>query len=522
MCIRFLVPVLLLPLMLGACSEAPDSAPTPGAETTSQAPPQTASAREIAWFEGSLDEAFTAAKAGDKPLFVYWGAQWCPYCKYLQATIFVRDEFISISRQFIAVDMSNGDSETIRQSDRFNIAGLPTVILFAPDGTELTRIPGGMDMEQYASVLELTLNTLRPVAEVLAAARTGATLADDDWRLLANYSWRSDRARMLEEEDPAALLAQLAADCPVRLDLACSRLRLAATRFWLSAEEESRDSAIGAENLKAFVEILGNPALRPANMITLADLGSDVVTELASGEQQAGLRADLMNYLQAAAGNENLGLLQQTTILSGWAGVATALLEEDQSPPAKLVDWGRNTADGMMQALTPYQVHAGINQLWFVYYQLGLEQDARKALAKGIDESQSPFYFMSGMAYLEREAGNNQAALEWSRKAWEAAGEPMDRARWGSGYIRRLLDLAPEQSEEVQRAVSLWLSELAAQPYGIEVYANSLERLNTRLGEWSEEDPARGEVVAGLRSELAGHCAQCQPESPVAACESVM
>ncbi|TDG11823.1 DUF255 domain-containing protein [Seongchinamella unica] len=517
---RISVTILLLPLLLSACSKAP--APAPGAEATAPAAGQAATAREIAWFDGSLEEAFAAAKAQDKPLFVYWGAEWCPYCKHLQATIFVRDEFINISRQFIAVDMSNGDSETIRQSDRFDIYGLPTVILFAPDGTELTRIPGGMDMEQYAAALELTINSLRPVTELLAAARAGETLADDDWRLLGNYDWRSDRARMLQEDDPAALLAQLATDCPARLDLACSRLRLSATQFWLSADEASRDTAIGAENLQAFVDILDDPSLRTANMTTLADLGGDVVKKLASGEQQAELRTELMAQLQAAAADENLNLLHRAAILSGWAGVATALLEEDQSPPADIVDWGRGAADGMMQELSPYQVHAGINQLWGVYYDLGLEPEAREALTRGIEESKTPFYFMSGMAYLEREAGNDDAALAWSRQAWETAREPMHRARWGGGYIRRLLDMAPEQNQEVERAVSLWLSELAAQPYGIELYANSLERLNSRLQAWSEEDPARAEVVAGLRSALAGHCAQSEFESPVAICESVM
>ena len=30
------------------------------------------------WFEGSVEEAFNRSKQLDKPLFLYWGAVWCP------------------------------------------------------------------------------------------------------------------------------------------------------------------------------------------------------------------------------------------------------------------------------------------------------------------------------------------------------------------------------------------------------------------------------------------------------------
>ena len=480
---RNLSTVLLLALFVAACSRQPG--PPATTDSAVSVTEEAAIAQEVAWFEGSLEAAFAQAATEDKPLFVYWGAEWCPYCKQLQATIFVREEFIRLSRQFVAVDMSNGDSETILQGDRFNIYGLPTVILFAPDGTELTRVPGGMDMEQYASSLELTLDTLRPVTELLAAAKAGKTLDDNDWRLLGNYSWRSDHARMREEEDPAAMLALLARSCPAHLAVSCSQLRLSATQAWLSAEEEQRDAATGAEHLQGF-----------------RDMGADVLSELAAEDQQPELQHRLLDFLQTEATNQNLDLLQRAALLSGWAEIAVALLEEGETATAGQVAWGSETADGMLADLSPYQVHAGINQLWGVYYDLGLEDEARATLARGIAESKTPFYFMSSLAYLERKAGNEAIALEWSRKAWDAAKEPMHRARWGRGYIRRLLETAPEQNAEVERAVSLWLTELAAQPRGFEVYATVLERLDTELTAWAETDPDRLEIATALQAEI--------------------
>ncbi|MFV8816811.1 thioredoxin fold domain-containing protein [Haliea sp. E17] len=506
---RHSIAILLLPLiLLTACAREQSPASTPSTAAPSPAiPVPDEQLQAVAWFDGSIEQAFAAAKTRNRPLFIYWGAEWCPYCKQLQATIFVREEFIRMSRQFIALDMSNGDSETIRQSDRFKIIGLPTVIVFAPDGTELTRIPGGMDLEQYAAVLELTLNTLRPVSALLAAAQAGATLEDDDWRLLGHYSWDLDRGSVLGEQKPSLVLAQLAADCPPRLALACSRLDLSAIYAWLEAEEEDRDAATGTARLRDFTAILADPGLRRANIVSLAELGPDVLTELATGEEQAELQATLLEQLAAAVDDESLNILRRASVLSGWSRVATALQAEDDTQPGEQVAWAKAAADQMMAALSPYEVHAGVYSLWGVYYRAGLEPEARATLARGIAESKAPYYFMNGMAYIDLKANNTAAALAWYRKAWEATSEPAHRASWGRGYILKLLELAPDEDAEIERASAQWLEELLAQPYALEIYSRSLGRVSEKMLAWSEGEPGRGEVIAALRADMERHCA---------------
>ena len=428
-----------------------------------------------------------------------------------------------MSRQFIALDMSNGASETIRQSDRFNIIGLPTVVIFAPDGTELTRIPGGMDMEQYAAVLELTLDKLRPVSELLAAAQAGNTLPDDDWRLLGNYSWSLDRGLVLGEQKPAVVLAQLAADCPQHLALACSRLRLSATSAWLDSEEEDRDPAAGAANLRGFNAILADPTLRRTHIVSLAKLGPDVLKDLVADEEQAQLQANLLEYLGAAVDDDSLNLLRRALVLSGWARVATALQEDGATLPQEQVNWARDATDQMMAALSPYELHAGVNSLWGVYYRVGLEDKARATLARGIAESKAPYYFMTSMGYVELKAGDNAAALEWFRKAWDATSQPAHRTRWGGGYIRKLVELAPDQVAEIERASAQWLEELLAQPYALEIYPRSLGRISESLLAWLQDDPGRGKVITSLRTEMAAHCAAVQAgESDAAICQDFL
>ena len=82
---------LALVVLATACATGASTAlggQTPVA--TAAAPP--AHTDGIAWYEGDVRAAFTYARAGKKPVFVYWGAEWCPPCQQVKATLFRRRE----------------------------------------------------------------------------------------------------------------------------------------------------------------------------------------------------------------------------------------------------------------------------------------------------------------------------------------------------------------------------------------------------------------------------------------------
>ena len=97
---------LVLSLLLGA-SLVPLSGPI------AAAPAVSSSEAGIAWTratsEADVDAAFAQARADHKPLFLYWGAKWCPPCNQVQATLFNRADFIARSRAFVPVYI-DGDS----------------------------------------------------------------------------------------------------------------------------------------------------------------------------------------------------------------------------------------------------------------------------------------------------------------------------------------------------------------------------------------------------------------------------
>ena len=111
--------VVAVALALAACSKAPDPA-APAALRLRRRPPRPSrtpavadAADGIAWKKASSDAdieaAFAIARAETKPVFLYWGAKWCPPCNQVQATLFNRQDFIERSRAFVPVYV-DGDS----------------------------------------------------------------------------------------------------------------------------------------------------------------------------------------------------------------------------------------------------------------------------------------------------------------------------------------------------------------------------------------------------------------------------
>lgn len=68
--LRALAPLVAVWLLVG-CESAPE--PEVGLDRPAG----------IDWFEGSVEGAFATAKTQDKPIFLYWGAVWCPPCHEL-------------------------------------------------------------------------------------------------------------------------------------------------------------------------------------------------------------------------------------------------------------------------------------------------------------------------------------------------------------------------------------------------------------------------------------------------------
>jgi len=97
----------------------------------------------IGWYEGSIEQAFADAEAAGTPVFLYWGAVWCPPCQEIKHTVFKSQQFINLTKLFVPVYLDGDTDQAQAWGEKFGVKGYPTMIVFNPAGEEVTRIPGG-------------------------------------------------------------------------------------------------------------------------------------------------------------------------------------------------------------------------------------------------------------------------------------------------------------------------------------------------------------------------------------------
>ena len=515
-----LLPVLSLILLAVAATgcarkqPAPEAAPAAQTEATARHLPP-----GIDWFDGDVDAAFAAAKSSGKPIFLYWGAEWCPPCAQIKSTIFNRREFQERSRLFVSVYLDGDTPSAQRHGERFGVVGYPTMILFRPDGTEITRLPGGVDVQRYATILDAALADAKPVAEILRAAASGGEVTSNDWRLLAYYSWPTDNGRVLPPDARRQTFRQLHDRCPPELAPECGRLYLEYLGAAASDGEDGKPVLDGLERADArrqLLTLLGSTAVARANVDNLLYGSKDVVGLLSDAGTPE--RRQLTDAWRAALGRLTSG--PDAVALSGPEQLnavrAMMLLARLDAPdadlPPELLEEARRAVARVDASTTDaYARQAAINAAAGLYWEAGLDEDANRLLVAELEKSKSPYYFMLDLAELARKAGREDEAVEWLARAYAGAKGPATRFQWGYSYLVGLLEMTPEDTAGIERVALEVLGELDGSPDAFYQRTRMrLEQLSAKLLEWGAV-PEHSPVVEKLRLRTAEICGRIPP-----------
>jgi thioredoxin-related protein len=515
--------------LLAACSKPTPTAPAAPAAPTATAAAVTHAADGIAWTHASsdadVDAAFAQAKAQKKPVFLYWGAKWCPPCNQVKATLFNRMDFIERSRAFVPVYIDGDSPGAQKLGTRFKVRGYPTMVLFSPDGAELTRLPGEVDAAQYTQVLTLGMNAQRPVKAVLAdATQGGKGLTPNDWKLLAFYSWETDEQQLPKEKTPA-LLKQLAAACPADQAETATRLLLKAVAAGADTPGAKPDAAARERVLKLLADA---PAAR-AQMDVLSNSATDLVRALSAPKTRE--RAQLVEAFDAAMTRleADAGLSRADRITALQARVDLARLEQPKEtahpamPAALLADVREQVARVDREISNGYERQAVVTEAAYTLQQAGLLDESDALLQANLAKSHSPYYLMSELASNAKLRGDKDAALRWSQQAFDTAQGPATRLQWGASYVGLLTELAPQDEPRIEAAVQRVFDEAAAQPNAFyERSARSLQRVGSKLGAWNQAG-AHAAALQRLQARLDGVCAKLPAADPQhAVCASLL
>jgi thiol:disulfide interchange protein DsbD len=109
-----------------------------------------------AWKEFN-EASYEQSLASNKKMIIDFYADWCIPCKELDALTFSDSRVIEKSNEFdnYKVDMTQTLSEeTEKISKKFNIVGMPTVLIIDSKGNEVARLTGFVNAEEFLKIIE--------------------------------------------------------------------------------------------------------------------------------------------------------------------------------------------------------------------------------------------------------------------------------------------------------------------------------------------------------------------------------
>jgi len=527
-----------LAALVGACDRQPAATATATVPATSPAPTAAverapvaattaahadgAAHAGIAWREAAsdaqVDAAFAAARDEHKPVFMYWGAKWCPPCNHVKATLFNRQDFIERSRAFVPVYVDGDSPGAQKIGARFKVSGYPTMVLFNADGKEVTRLPGEVEPARYTEVLTLGMNASRPVGALLADALAHpSALAPSDWRLLAFYSWETDQQQVIGKDKLPSTMRALAAACPDAAPDAAMRLRLKALAF----SEAKTPVKVDAATRAAVLALLADPAKTREQTDMVTNYASEIVRAM-SAKGSAGRKA------LVAAFDPALERLASDTTLSR-ADRAQALIaridlvridEPDESeakggaarakprvPEALVAEVREHVARDDREITDGYERQAVITADAYLLDRAGLGEESDALLKANLAKSHSPYYLMSELAINAKKRGDKAEALRWYREAYDKSEGPATRLQWGASYIAALVELAPDDEKAIEAATTQFWSEAAAQPDAFYMRSGrALQKVGSQLQAWNKGGTHRASM-ARLETKLGELCA---------------
>jgi thiol-disulfide isomerase/thioredoxin len=448
-------------------------------------------------------------------VLLYWGAQWCPPCKQLKSAVFSRPDFIEKSKLFVAVYLDGDLPDAQKWGDVFRVTGYPTVLVLKPDGTEITRIAGNMDLSQYARVLDDALGDVRPVKDVIAlATRAEAPMSAADCRRLALHAFDLEDEGTFEPATLQAAFENAARLCPAELTRERARLYiLAATEAATLQKDPIEQGGKADKALTVLIlrvnELLANKELAMSNTDALRGLPKTFYLAARQTMPQIapGLRERIMAVADATTASTQFAPADQLAAQRLKIRVAKAYAP-DGKVPTDVRTVALQTATKMLAVKQDPYVRAGVvNSAINIYIELDDWERARDLLALEASTSNTPHYYLGDWADAEEKLGNPQRALELLAEAYQESRGPASRFQWGYQYLDGLLRLAPDDIATIEKVGMAVIAELDGPNRIHRRTLSRLTRLDAALRKWNTT-PQRAAVIAKFRTRVAQACAK--------------
>jgi thiol-disulfide isomerase/thioredoxin len=453
-------------------------------------------------------------------VLLYWGADWCPPCSRLKATVFRSPEFVERTRLFVAVNLDGDEPGAQRVGEEFDVYGYPTVVVLSPDREEITRVATTMDTAQYVHALDLALAASQPASAAYQAVLNGSA-TDSDLRLLAYYSWSQDKERLVPAARLPVALQALEAAYPDHLAVEKSRLVMAylAARS-AAASNQGRAALLSGDELAwartRLWEILHDPALIEANSLAVV-YGAHWAFAMVARPPDAGAEALAAAWEGALAGMRTDPATSAVTRIATLYGTLCLVATRDPGhpPPAPLVRAvHREVREADRATEDPYARMTLFSVAYHALSSAGLYDEAYDFMVREVERSHSPDYIMLALARWAQWEGLPPEALGWAERAWREAHGPATRFERGTAYVHMLAQLTPDAESRIEDTVIALFREASTAKHAFFLRTTRyLHRLEDHLRAWND-DGIRAASMARIRTEVLAICDAMADDGP--------
>jgi len=470
----------------------------------------------IDWYQGSMAQALAEAKKNQKPLFVYWGAVWCPPCNLLKSTVFADRVFIESTKRYIRVYL-DGDTESAQQwGEKLKATGYPTLMILNSSGEEVVRLSTVMAPQELADMMDSAYDNLRPINETVAKVlekKPGAINTKEEWSYLANYAWTQDVYYAEKKQKLSEILESLESRVPITYSKEKSRfyLNYLSAKVTELGENKKLPKEIREKGVKRINEILNDEELIKYNLEYLAYYCVELIKAIYP--DMSPLRDAVIERYRAAlaAAREKLPPGYERMITFYPVIELGELLSS--SNMRSLSEKQRDEIKNEMVKITKLAKgeHTKIytsNTSTYILSKAGFSDLAKSILEEDLKQGINDYYTMSSLAWVEKEAGNKEKALQWSEKAYGAAKGSATKIQWGSKYLTSLIETLPKQKDRIFEELEGYYSHhLSAADSFLGRNKASLEKLAKQVKKWGLQEKFQPAII-DLKKKMLDGCNQ--------------
>lgn len=378
------------------------------------------------WYQGTVEEAFAAAKKDKKMVFLYWGAVWCPPCNELKEQIFSKPRFAELMTSFVPVYL-DGDTDAAQiWGERFKASGYPTVLVLDENQKELFRLSTVLSIEEFDTTIQTLLASSGSLERAASAVSDGRAkhkdlqvLAYSSWDQLPEAQWPASRRINLMEQ------AFEQAELPVEKSLFASQ--------WINQLVTEKVKLSEKQLLRALAAIFSDNESVWASREFIKYKAGDVL-------EWTGWKAGDKNYvylktewLKAALQVEDHA---SASILTKLWSVNPELefykFEKPKEPVTrdlrtKVEIAARNANE---QAKSEFDRHSVVSDAAYLLRQVESFDKAREILLAELKQTKTPWYYEGALSALENQANRPEEAKKWSAAARKSVQGRASKVQW--------------------------------------------------------------------------------------------